>query len=380
MVAEAATWRGARTRTVRPRRTLRGLLLALALGVLAASGAQASAGDPLSVQVAVPDQGAASRRAAEREAFETVLERLAGGAEVLDLDVVRAALATPQRFYSSSSYARRPPGAPGIGVAAPDGAPRPWWLKLTFDRGSVLALLDGAGVPVWTGRRPDLLIWIARETEAGAPELVGADGELGHALLDQADRLGLPVQLPLLDLDDVSRLSARDVWARFQGPIEQASARYPHEALVTLRLYSDAVGHWRADWEGELAGERIDGAADVDTPADGGRRMLDAIARQLAARFAVQAGSGEGDAVWLQVDGIDAIGRYADLMRYLDGLHGVDAVQLVQVRDASLLLRVDASGAGDRLLDVLRVDDRLIPAQQPESAGGIPVWRARWRG
>lgn len=334
--------------------------------------------DSLRVSVPVADQGTLARRRAEREGLETVLVRLAGTESVLALEPIRAALRTPQNYYSASSYARRPPTERDAGdVSAADSASRPWWLRLEFDEASLFALLAAADVPVWTGRRPEVLVWIAREAEDGRIELIGAEHPAGRALLEAGQRRGVPVVLPLLDLEDLSNLSPRDVWARFEGPIERASLRYAHDARITLRLYPDPLGRWIADWQGSVAGEAIDGIVEIDEAQRAGTALIGEIADRLVARYAIR--SGMAESLWLQVDGIDAIEPYAELMRYLGSVHGVEAVQLSQVQGSSMLLRVDASDAAERLLDLLRLEARVVPRSEPEMAGGVPVWRASWQ-
>lgn len=358
---------------------LRLLLTALTLGwiVLLPRPGLASF-DPLQVSVPVADQRTPARRGAERAGLETVLVRLAGTESVLEAEAVRAALRTPQNYYSTSSYARRPPAERRAGdtYAADDGE-APWLLRLEFDRASLFALLAQAQVPVWTGRRPEVLVWIAREDEDGRIELIGAEHPAGRALLEVGQRRGVPVVLPLLDLEDLSNLSPRDVWARFDEPIERASRRYAHDARVVLRLYPDPVGRWIADWQGTVAGEAVDGSVEIDDGRRAGAALVDEIADRLVARYAVR--SGMAESLWLQVDGIDAIQPYAEMMRYLGAVHGVEAVQLAQVQGSSMLLRVDASDAAERLLDLLRLEARMVPRDRPEMAGGVPVWRARWQ-
>ena len=50
---------------------------------------------------------------------------------------------------------------------------------LEFDERSVAALLAEADVPVWTTRRPEILIWILAEDESGDRRLVGDEEETG---------------------------------------------------------------------------------------------------------------------------------------------------------------------------------------------------------
>jgi hypothetical protein len=331
--------------------------------------------DPFVVAVPVADQAPGTRRAAEREALERVLVRTAGSEAPLDDPAVRAALREPERFYAVSGFSRRP-----AGEVAEDPDRRPWLFRLEFDRAAVLGLLEAADARVWVGARPELLVWLALETEDGTRRLVGRDDPMGRALLERARRRGLPMSLPLLDLDELSTLSVRDVWGRFRAPLERAAARYPADAALTVRVYPDPLGRWLVDWEGEVAGERLEGAREVEGPEAAAVTVVDAVTDRLVERFAVAARADATEVLWLQVDGIDALDAYAGLLGYLEAVAGVAGVDLVQLRDASMLLRVDVAGAGERLLDRLRLEGRLRPADAASRSGGVPVWRARWRG
>jgi hypothetical protein len=364
-----------------PARRLAGRVLrGVAAGLVAASAALASAaeGDLFHVAVPVADQGAATRAAGERTGLARVLERVAGAPDVLDRPEVRAALDDPRRYYRSAGYARRPERSPGEGDDA-GPAREPWLLQLEFDRQSVLDLLAAADVPVWTGDRPELLLWIAVEDADGRRALVGADHPWAAPLADAARRLGLPVTLPLVDLTDLARLGARDVWARFREPVEAASERYDAEAVLLVRLREAPVAGWRLDWTGEVAGVAFDEGLEAPSPEAGLEALLETVLDDLLARYAIRVGEA-ASVLWLQVDGIDDYPRYAALVRYLDGLTGVKESQVVQVQERSLLLRVTSADTVERLLDLLRLEQRLETAPEPERAGDVRIWRGRWRG
>jgi hypothetical protein len=353
---------------------------ALAAGVLAGSAAVAAAaeGDLFRVAVPVADQGAAARASGERAGLARVLERVAGAPDVRERPEVRAALDDPQRYYRSAGYARRGELAVGDGDE-PGPAPEPWLLELEFDRQSVLELLAAADVPVWTGERPELLLWIAVEEADGRRFLVGADHPWAAPLAAAARRLGLPVTLPLVDLTDLAQLRARDVWARFREPVAVASERYDADAVLLVRLREAPVAGWQLDWSGEVAGVSFDEALEAPSPAAGLDALLEHVADDLLARYAIRVGEA-ASVLWLQVDGIDDYPRYAALVRYLDGLTGVEDSQVVQVQERSVLLRVTSADTVERLLDLLRLERRLETAPEPERAGDVRIWRGRWRG
>lgn len=360
-------------------RFTRALCLCAAFCAVAVEVGAAEAGEALwRVSVPVLDQGASARRSAERDAFSALLVRVTGRSSVPVLAGLRSAMRTPQRYYTSSAYARR-----DVRARLEDPENRPWLLVIDFDARSVTELLASEGIPVWTTRRPDLLVWMLYEDETGARRLIGEEDPAGTTLLERADARGLTVFLPALDLTDLASFSLAEAWIGDGDVLARASRRYGSEYFFVLRIYPDPLGRWIADWQGEIAGESVTGALEVDDPIAGAAAMLDAVADDLADRFAVSIahgadGPGAAGALWLQIDEVEALAAYASLLRYLEGTDGVVDVQVVQVVGTSLLLRVDVADVATRLVDAFRLDGRLRTAERPEQVGGVRVWRARW--
>lgn len=59
--------------------------------------------------------------------------------------------------------------------------------------------------------------------------------------------MGLPVSIPLMDLDDNMAVNATDVWGRFADPILKASQRYGAEMVVLGKLTPEG-DKWSIDW------------------------------------------------------------------------------------------------------------------------------------
>lgn len=329
--------------------------------------------DPYEVSVPVPDQSAAARRSAEREALTRVLIRLSGDPEVAQRDELASALRTAENYFVRSGYGRI--RDPDLAEMHPDAR---WLLELEADRSGVLRLLTEAGIPAWTGHRPDVLVVIMREEPNGDRVILDPRSDAARTLVRVGRERGLPLTVPLMDLEDQLAVDASALWARFDDATAPLQQRYQPEAIVMLRLYPDALGRWVADWDGEVGGEIFAAAAEVEESAAAAALLVDRLAARLTARYALRLG-GDADSLWLQVDEIPAVAAYAGLMRYLDAVSGVRRVELVQVRDRSLLLRLDSSDAAERLLDLLRLEGRLEPQAEPEWVGDVAVWRARWR-
>ncbi len=332
-----------------------------------------AAADPYQVSVPVPDQSAATRRSAEREALARVLIRLSGDPDMGRRAELAAALRAPQNYFVRSGYARI--RDPELAEAHPEAR---WLLELEADRNGILSLLREADIPAWTGPRPEVMVLIMREDPGGERLILDPRSEEARTLIRAGRERGLPLSVPLMDLEDQLALDVGALWARFEDATAPLQQRYQPDAMLMLRLYQDALGRWVADWDGQVGGEIFSAALEVPEPASAATMLVDRLSARLTARYALRLG-GDADSLWLQVDELSELGAYASLMRYLAGVSGVSRVDLVQVRDHSLLLRLDSSADAERLLDLLRLEARLEPQTSPEWVGDVAVWRARWR-
>ena len=102
------------------------------------------------------------------------------------------------------------------------------FLAVQFDANAVQRLLQDAAVPMWSGSRPVTLMWLAYEQDYNRQVVATStpmDQPVKHNLMQQMHRRGLPVVLPLMDLEDEMRVSASDIWGRFPEPVINASSR-----------------------------------------------------------------------------------------------------------------------------------------------------------
>src|SRR5690606_10007099 len=108
------------------------------------------------------------------------------------------------------------------------------------DHAAINALLRSHHLPVWGSIRPATLLWLAVE-EHGRRRLVSANDTetVAATVVAVAERRGLPVHFPLLDLQDLRRIQPSDVWGDFRDVIESASARYNAQVILSGALARD---------------------------------------------------------------------------------------------------------------------------------------------
>ena len=304
-------------------------------------------------EVPAADQGAEARATALGEALAEVLVRISGDRAMQRQPGVNALLASPGRYVQQYRY--QP-----AGDAAVDEAP--WRLWVRFDGAGLERALRDLGLPYWGRERPETLVWLAVE-EGGRRQLLGEPDEspVKAWLQAAAQRRGLPLVFPLLDMEDRSQVRFSDIWGGFLEPLQRASERYRPQALLIGRLYQTATGAWQAHWILQVQGneQRWSGSDRqlAGLAAEGVERAADA----LAARFAVYDTGGAGDHVRVTIAGVQRLEDYARLNRYFASLSAVQSAQLLALSGDRAEYQLQLQGDLAGLERALSIGSLLVP-------------------
>lgn len=305
------------------------------------------------VQVPVADQSAAERERALESALREVAVRItgtrsAGLGEALAADAVQAGRVVQQYGYLSS--------AEGL------------LLQVQFEPAATEQMLRRQGLPIWSGQRPATLVWVALQ-DGAERRLLGADdpAPASEALRQRARARGVPLLLPLLDLEDQSRVRFADVWGGFFDSVLAASERYGADAVLVGRLQRQAGG-WLARWTLFDRGETRDWSQSLDDLQAAAALGVDGLADALAARYAQQLGAATGDnGVTVWVEDVRSLEDYAELARFLRSRDLVREARLVVVDGGRVQYRLDARGGPSLLARSLGSWQRF--ATMPSTAG-----------
>jgi len=325
------------------------------------------------VDVDIADRSADVRAAAAREGLATVLTRLSGLANLPDSPVLDAALSSPDRYTLQFGYGEREREGERIPL-----------MRFRFSDAAVLRLVTDAALPLWSSNRPTLMVWVTVEQD-GARDIVGADGgnPLAEALLARARFRGLPLVLPLMDLDDQLDVSPGAVWGNVTPVLRGASVRYGADDLLIGRADVAPSGRWHAEWrygaavndEASFAAREesftVEGAS-AEEIADA---AVDHVVDALVTRFAVAAGD-EGE-LRLEISGVTDLAQYAGVLRYLQSLEFVSDVRVVEVDRERVALVLATRTPWDRFSDLLALDGRLVPDPAPNVGS---TFRLQWLG
>ncbi|MBT8420213.1 MAG: DUF2066 domain-containing protein [Gammaproteobacteria bacterium] len=295
-------------------------------------------------RVAVSDKS--DQEKALQAALRQVIEKITGQREWSDQTAMDEALEHPDRYVQQFLYRTEAPSG------SPESSPPDLIFWARFDVGAIDELLRSANFSVRGGTKPSVLIWLVLKGET-EDILLGANnhGELSGALYDEAAKRGIPIMLPLLDLDDLSRIDGSDVWDGSRERILAASERYAADAVLVGQVSGTSTTRWEAYWS-FLEGASISDnrwRTSANEPDEVLRRGINEAIDFLVDRTGGAGGENIADMAFSQVrltvSGIDTIADYARTLRYLEGLDSETKVYVTQATQNRLSFRLSMSGS-----------------------------------
>ncbi|MFO7592772.1 MAG: DUF2066 domain-containing protein [Pseudomonadota bacterium] len=315
-------------------------------------------------EVEVPDQGAATRAEGMRQAMAAVLLKVTGTSKVNSSPALAEEMGNVSNYIQQYRYHK----APVAGEEDEEDADERLMLSVRFDRNGIDQLLRRHGITAWGTARPTTLIWLGVEQD-NKRELISAndEGAVRKLIQKASKQRALPVKLPFLDLADRSRIRPADIWGGFRDSIEEASARYSPDAILTGRLYQTTSRHWEARWSLTYQGETVHWAKRSSQVPDLIEEGIGHTTEQLVHRFSSSLVSGSGK-MHLKVLGIGNLRQYRRVADYLSGVHGVTDVLARRVTPDSVRFSLRTEGGSDAVLQVIALGDVLESAPGSETS------------
>jgi hypothetical protein len=288
-------------------------------------------------QATVPLKGntAADRSAAFGEALKSAAVRASGRRDAGSNPTIAAAAASDATRYVQQ-YATTPDRM----------------LKVGFDAKAMDRLLQQAGLPLWPLERPVTQVLLVTGSAAGGARAI-VEGERipERAEIERAARSrGLPIAWPRGTVDAAS---VRAIVAG-GGAGAQAGA---DSGPVLAGVASSAGVSWRFVQPGQTA-------TAAGTLQDG----VNLAADSLAARYAPPSTRGMSG-ITVRVGGMEGVRAYAGLLEYLKSLSLVRDVQVEEMADGVVTLKLAVRGDLDLLRRITAMDDRLQSGDRGGPAG-----------
>ncbi|MBB3102264.1 DUF2066 domain-containing protein [Azomonas macrocytogenes] len=289
-----------------------------------------------------------------RRAFDTLVLRLTGNPDAATSPALASLRSNPQQLITQ------------YGVENDI-------LMVEFDPATVQRSLRQAGMGTWGAERPSLLTWWLSESSQGT-QLAGDDQESGNLLRTAAQYRGLPLLLPLADLDEQLAVTPEVVQTGNVGVLREASSRYDANALLAVAAREAETGGWQATWQLWLANKEGKGEVSAANPQALADAVMVAVNGYLAPQFVARPEATQ--ALRLEVRGAN-ISRFAELDRLLEPMNG----ELIVVEGDRLVYRLQANPEQLRTqLAMARLQEVPAPPPPPPAqqaptvnASGQPV-------
>ncbi|MBV6289410.1 DUF2066 domain-containing protein [Pseudomonas aegrilactucae] len=274
------------------------------------------------VREPVNGQGAEARAQATQNALSTLVLRLTGDPKAPQSAGLAALRKDPQQIISQFGFEAGPPET----------------ALVEFDPGSTERALRKAGLALWGSNRPAILGWWLNDSVGGS-SLVGDGQSSAEPLRRAAQHRGLPLRLPLGDLQEQLVATASNLEGTDPAPLREASERYAADALLAVHA-TETDGNWQGTWRLWLGDQREQGKVEGADQAALADAVMLAVSTRLAPRFVARPGATGDNQV--QVQGM-TLEHYAQLGQLLEPLGGY----LIHVDGDTLTYQV--SGSADQL-------------------------------
>jgi uncharacterized protein len=285
--------------------------------------------------------------AAQSQALGEVLVKVTGKRDILTQPAVVKALAAPGDYVQHYGYQ-------DVGPVK--------FLKADFDVAKVNALISQSKFALLGPARPQVAIWLViNEGERRILPDQSSDG-WAAALRAQSQAMGLPVSIPLMDLDDNMAVNATDVWGRFADPILKASQRYGAEMVVLGKLTPEGET-WNIDWGlyGPKAGgeqAELTRGSGSGTQAEVAQGFADGLAAWLVQNYGARI-SGVASSQTLVVEGLSGIDGMITVQKMLQGMASVTKVEIGQLEGDKVTFNLALQGDKAELIRGLQLESRL---------------------
>lgn len=288
----------------------------------------------------VSDQSEQQRQLVAPEILRQTILKVVGDRSALDIADISPILANTESLIQQYQYRR-------VNKISDDlTKPDELELVLKFDQSGLDRLLANNRLAIWGKNRPDVLVWMAVKDQQ--QETILSDDlvqpEIKAALDNAVEMRGLPIMLPVMDLNDQRLVSFAEIVAGQSEMIVQASQRYAAQVVlmanVTIALDKQVRISWQSIINGETENWQSRGELNYAI-----RSGIDELTDRLARRFSqVVTANTRGQYYELHINNVRDYADYSRVTQYLRELQYVSAVEVSNIEADQVVLQVSIEG------------------------------------
>ncbi|MCU7797939.1 MAG: DUF2066 domain-containing protein [Candidatus Thiodiazotropha sp. (ex Myrtea spinifera)] len=320
-------------------------------------------GNLYEAESAVVGQGTEARAKGIKNTFAQVLVKVSGDRSLLSNPEIDGLLRKASSYVQQYRYRMLDDKSAEPDADQPD---RILWAR--FDERAVNRLLRQSGVPVWGTTRPSVLIWLGEESGTSR-SLVSLERQpqLKRMVKHAANDRGLPVLLPLMDMEDRAALPVSDLWGGFETDIRRASNRYLPDVILVGRLRGRGGNDWQGQWTLYLPDKVNRWQTRANSKYGLLNEGLQQAADALALRFAPQQVSEGSTTLRIRIHGLSQLSNYVLVKDYLQSLAMIEQLDLLAADPENVSFLAKVQGSREVLERGIQLGAVLEPvlAQEP---------------
>lgn len=291
------------------------------------------------------------------KALAEVLIKMSGNPSVIQLPELQQALQHADQLVQSFGYVSQ----------VQDGAAQ-LYANIQFDSAALKQLLHQVHQVVWRADRPITLAWIQIDRRNNNPNPVLANDEQSPMIMvlkQTAEHLGLPLILPLMDIQDQNYIDTADGVPFDHEKLLEASKRYQSSSVLGGKITIAADGSWRGQWLYVLNGQSHQWDTVGQTQQEMIQQVMNDVDSVMSSTLAVRDNEKLQSTVTLHILDVIDLNAYALIIQHLKQLSVVAHVGVSQLDGSTMKLTLSVVGGCQALVAALKDDADLIPASQP---------------
>lgn len=344
--------------------------------------------DLYQAEILVADQSLKERNAALKKALKAVFLKVGGQNSVLDNETIKKSFNRYNNYLTQYHYDRK------LNTSSVESS-TDLYLVATFNEDKVNQLFEQANLSIWGRLRPQVLVWIIEED--GLERNVISDSSLS-VMPSQVEvfskNRGLPLTLPLMDLDDALMVNISDLWGRFLEPVKQISARYASDTILVVRVSNSSLlsldideeqacdlvvchekEEYILDWSLITQQQSFSQSYQGENKQELLGQVLNDVSERIYQRYALN--SELSNDYVIDVANISDLPTLVSLMKFLEDLSSVDSATLMMVQGENRRIKLNLRGSKQALLASLKLNKQLeqfIDPLAPPAVDDIPVF------
>ncbi len=317
--------------------------------------------DLYTIELPIADQTTSLRLEAFAEAFKLIVIKVSGSDDALRSPAFKRPMQSSARYVKQFRYFnRKDANAEGFDSGQ-------LFLKIDFNQLLIEGLLRENNFPIWGRERPGSLLVISYDVNETI-RLVSADTtpEIVALIDEAAIRLGLPLLLPLMDLEDIALVKITDIVSRQYEGIEIMADRYAPDALVIGQIVGRSGEGWSGDWEVRFEDQIFKWVYKGSSRQNVVDQGVKHLARVLALEYSLEDHRRVEENLYLSVSSLNEFNNLISVQKYLESMAVVDSVRVSLISADEVTFKIKLRNRSEDFQRLIELGDVLEQLELPQ--------------